>query len=77
MIGCAATLRDAYRAAIARTLAASAILEGLEPGTRLFGQAAADLSGCMRAEMEAGRAFMTALETTRSAGTFRRPGDRD
>jgi hypothetical protein len=68
----ACTLWDAYRAAIVRTRTASAILEGCESGTPLFGQAVEDLSRCMRAEIEAGRSFMASLESMRSSPACRR-----
>ena len=69
-------LRDSYRAAIARTFVARTILERAEIGTPLFAQAAEDLSCCMRAEMEAGRSFMAALDSRRSTGVSRRRGNR-
>ena len=60
------TLLGAYRAAVARSRAASALVENSESGTPLFGHAVADLARCMRAEVEAGRAFLAVLDGRRS-----------
>ena len=66
--------RDAYRAAIARTVAASAALEGTEPGTALFKAASADLARCMQAEMQAGRDLVATMDAMRSDARYRRRG---
>lgn len=65
-------LRDAYREAIARTVAANAVLKGLEPGTEPHAQAAEDLARCMQAEMHAGRNYMATLEALRADSNDRR-----
>jgi hypothetical protein len=67
-------LRDAYRAAIGRSRAAGAVLEGLEPGTSLFHEGTAGLSSCLRVEIEAGRTFMDALDAQRTDAAYRRRG---
>jgi hypothetical protein len=65
-------LRHTYRAAIARTVAANALLKGLEPGTPQHAQAAEELARCMRTELQAGRNYMATLDALRADGNYRR-----
>jgi hypothetical protein len=65
-------LRDSYREAIARTVAANALLKGLEPGTPQHTQAAEELARCRRTEMQAGRNYMATLDALRADSNYRR-----